>query len=100
MLVLSVGKPVSRGITALAPYIIEKGVSPVDCRGVVRYVQRICGSSFTHFLFASSNLFLSPFTMTLLTASACLFPCGYAGVEYLFFIPRLEQYFLKVLLSN
>ena len=25
---------------------------------------------------ASSNLFLSPFTMTLLTASACPFPCG------------------------
>ena len=34
---LIVGKPFSRGITVLAPYVIEKGVSPVDFRGVVLY---------------------------------------------------------------
>ena len=38
--------------------------------------------------------------MTLLTVSACPFPCGYAEVEYLFVIPRSQQYLLKALLSN
>ena len=76
MLVLNVGKPFSRGITASAPYVIEKRVSPVDFRGVVQYVQMTCGISSIHFPFASSNLFLSSFTMTLLTVSACPFPCG------------------------
>src|SRR6266702_2939836 len=79
---------------------MEKGVSPVERRGVVRYVQSTCGSSSTHFPFASSSLFLSPLTITLLTASACLLPCGYAGVEYLFLMPSSEQYSLKALLSN
>ena len=32
---LIVGKPFSNGITASAPYVIKKGVSPVDFRGVV-----------------------------------------------------------------
>ena len=36
------------------------------------------------FPFASSNIFLSPFIMTLLTALAYPFPWGYVGVEYLF----------------
>ena len=36
---------------------MEKEVSPVDRRGVVRYVHRTCGSSSTHLSFASSNLF-------------------------------------------
>ena len=76
MLVLIVGKPFSNGITASAPYVIEKWVSLVDFRGVVRYIQRTCDSSSTHFPLASSNIFLSPFTMILLTASACQFPCG------------------------
>ena len=75
MIVLIVGKPFSSGIIASAPYVIEKGVSPVDFRGVVRYVQRTCGNSSTHFPFASSNLFLNPFTMTLLTVLAYPFPC-------------------------
>ena len=35
-LVLNVGNPVSRGIIASAPLVIENGVSPVDLRGVVR----------------------------------------------------------------
>ena len=47
-----------------------------------------------------SSLFLSPFTMTLLIASACQFPWGYAGVEYLLVIPRSQQYLLKDLLLN
>ena len=34
-LILSVGNPVSKGITTLAPKVIEKGVSLVDLRGVV-----------------------------------------------------------------
>ena len=72
----------------------------MDLWGIVRNVQRTCGSSSTHFPFASSNLFLSPLTMTLLTTSACPFHCGYAEVEYLFVIPRSQQYFLKALLSN
>ena len=55
---------------------------------------------FQLFPFASSNLFLSPLTMTLLTASACPFPYGYAEVEYLFFMPRSQQYLWKTLLSN
>ena len=38
--------------------------------------------------------------MTLLTALACPFPYGYAGVEYLFVMPRSQQYLLKALLSN
>ena len=99
-LVLSVGNPVSRGITALALKVNEKGVSPMDLQSVVRYVHRMCDNSSTHFPFASSNLFLSPLTLTLLIASACPFPCGYAGVEYLFIMPRSHQYLLKALLSN
>ena len=99
-LVLSVGNPVSREITALAPYVIEKGISPVELRGIVRYVQRTCGNFSTYFPFASSNLFLSPLTMTLLTVLACPFSFGYARVEYLFVMPRSQQYLLKALLSN
>ena len=36
--VLSLGNPVSKGVTVSAPYDIEKGVFPVDLRGVVLYV--------------------------------------------------------------
>ena len=71
--VLNVGKLVSRGMTASAPEDIKKGVSPVDLRGVVRYVHRTCGSSSTHLSFASSNLFLSPLTMILLITSLVRF---------------------------
>ena len=72
----------------------------MDLRGVVWYVQRTCGNSSTHFPFASSSLFLSPLTMTLLTVSAYPFPYGYVGVEYLFVMSRLQQYLIKALLSN
>ena len=72
----------------------------MDLQGVVRYVQRTCGNSSIHFLFASSSLFLSPLTVTLLTVSAYPFPCGYAGVQYLFAVPKSQQYLLKALLSN
>ena len=37
MLVLNVGNPVSKGITASEPYVMENDVSPVEWRGVVRY---------------------------------------------------------------
>ena len=60
-----------------------KGVSLMGLRGVVRYVQRTCGNSSTNFPFVSSSLFLSPLTMTLLTASAYPFSCGYAWNIYL-----------------
>ena len=33
--------------------------------------------------------------MTLSTTLACPFPYGYAGVEYLFIIPKSQQYLLK-----
>ena len=36
----------------------------------------------------------------LLTVLACSFPCGYAGVKYLFVMPRSQQYLLKAFLSN
>ena len=72
----------------------------MDLWGVVRYVQRMCGNSSTHLPSASSSLFLSPLTMTLLTASACPFLCGCARVEYLFIMPRSQQYLLTALLSN
>ena len=99
-LVLSVRNPVSRGMAVSAPQVIEEGVSLVDLWGVVWYVQRTCGNSSTHFPFASSSLFLSPLTMTLLTVSAYPFPYGYVGVEYLFVMSRLQQYLLKALLSD
>ena len=51
---------------------------------MVRYVQRTCGNSSTHFPFVLPSLFLCPLTMTLLIVSACPFPYGYGGVEYLF----------------
>ena len=69
-LILIVGNPVSRGVTASELYVIEKGVSLVDLLGVVRYAYNTCGNSSTHLPFASSNLFLSPSIMTLLVASA------------------------------
>ena len=33
--------------------------------------------------------------MTLLIASSCLFPYGYAEVEYLFVMPKSQQYLLE-----
>ena len=76
-LVLSVGNLVSRGITASALKVIENRVSLVDLRGLVRYVQRTCDSSPTHFPFASYSIFLSPFTITLLTIPSCI---GQGGI--------------------
>ena len=35
----------SAGITASAPYVKENEVSPVDLRGVVRYVHKTLGNS-------------------------------------------------------
>ena len=75
-LVLNVGNLVSKGMTASAFKAIEKWVSPVDLQGVVLYIQRTCDNFSTHLLFVSSNLFLSLFTMTWLTVSACPFPWG------------------------
>ena len=79
---------------------MEKGVSPVDLRSVVWYVQRTCGNASTHFTFASSSLFFNLLTMTLLIVLACPSPYEYAGVEYLLVMPRSQQYLLKALLSN
>ena len=57
------------GITTSAPYIIEKGVSPVEHRGMVRYAHNTLKSSSAHQPFKSSSLFFRPFTMDLLVAS-------------------------------
>ena len=90
----------SAGIIASAPYVKENGVSPVDILGVVRYAHRTLGSSSAHLPFASSSLFFNPFTIALLVASACPLLWGYAGVEYLFLMPRPQQNSRKALLSN
>ena len=95
-----VENPISKGIIASEPQVMENEVSPVNRRGVVRYVQRTSGSSSTHLPLASSNLFFSPLTITLLTASASPFPCGQARVEYLFLMLNSPQYLLKALISN
>ena len=97
---LKVGKPVFVEITASDLYVMEKGVLPMDLLGVVRYVHKIWESSSTHFPFVSSSLFFNPSTITLFVASACPLLWGYDGVEYLFFIPKSQQYLQKALLSN
>ena len=63
-----------KGDDSLGPISHGKWVSLVDRRGVVRCVHKTCGSSSTHLSFASSNLFFSALTMTLLTVSTCPFP--------------------------
>ena len=57
------------GIIASTLYVIEKGVSPVEHRGVVHYAHSTLGSSFAHLTFESSSLFFRPFTMDLLVTS-------------------------------
>ena len=89
---LNVGKPISVGITASDPYVIENGVSLVDLLGVVRYVYKTWGNSSTHLPLASSSLFLKLSTITLFVTSAWPLLYGCDGVEYLFFIPRSQQY--------
>ena len=69
------------GITASTPYVMEKGVSPVDLLKIVLYDHSTWGNSSTHFSFASSSLFFSISRITLFVALACPFPCGYAGVD-------------------
>ena len=87
-------------IMASAPYVKENGVSPIDLLGVVQYAHKTLGSSSAHLPFASSNLFFNPFTIVLLMASACPLLWGYAGVEYLFLMPRSLQNLQKALLLN
>ena len=90
----------SADMIASAPYVRGNGVSPVDLLGVVWYAHKTLGSSSAHLPLTPSNLFFNPFTITLLVASAWLLLCGYAGVEYLFLIPRSLQNLRKALLSN
>ena len=87
-------------MTASAPYVRENGVSPVDLLRVVWYAQRTLGNSSAHLPLVPSNLFFNPFIMALLVALAWPLLYGYAGVEYLFMMPRLLQNSWKVLLSN
>ena len=87
-------------ITALDPYVMEKGVSLVDFLRVMRYGHNTCGRSSIHLPLASSSLFFNPSAMTLFVAFAWLLPWGYAGVEYLFFMPKSQQYSRKALLLN
>ena len=84
-------KFISAGMTASAPYVRENEVFPMDLLGVVRYAHRTLGNSSAYRHLAPSNLFFNPFTMALLVASAWPLLCGYAGVEYLFLMPRLLQ---------
>lgn len=95
--VLSVGKPISKGMIALESYVMDKGVSSVDFLGIVWYAHNTWGSSST---LVSSNLFFNPSTIILFVAFAWPLPWGYAGVEYLLFMPKSQQYLQKALLSN
>ena len=90
----------SASMTASTPYVRENRVSPVDLLGVVHYAHKTLDSSSAHLLLAPSNLFFKPFTIALLVASAWPLLCRYAGVEYLFLIPRSLQNLRKALLSN
>ena len=87
----------SIGMTASALYVRENGVSPMDLLDVVRYAHSTLGNSSAHLSFAPSNLFFNPFIMALLVASAWPLLCRYAGVEYLFVMPRLSQNSWKAL---
>ena len=58
------------GMTALAPYVRENGVSPMDLLTVVQYAHRTLGSSSAHLPLTPYNLFFNLFTMALLVALA------------------------------
>ena len=88
------------GITASASYVSENGVSPVDLRGVVRYVHKMLGSFSAQLPLAPSSLLFNPFKIVLLMASSCPLLWGYVGVEYLFVMSRSRQKSRKALLSN
>ena len=90
----------STGMTASAPYVRENGVSLVDLRGVVRYAHKTLGSFSAQLPLAPSNVLFNPFRIALLTALACPLLWGYAGVDYLFMMPRSRQKSQKALLSN
>ena len=90
----------SAGMTASTPYVGENGVFLVDLRGVVQYAHKTLGNSSTQLPLAPSNLLFNPFKIALLTASAYQLLWGYAGVEYLFMMPRPRQKSWKALLSN
>ena len=64
------GSPVSMGIMASTPYVIEIGVSPIEHRGVVLYAYNTIGSSSVRRPFESSSLLFKPFIIDLLVASA------------------------------
>ena len=68
-----------------------KGRLPCGSTGHSSVCTKDVWQFFHPFSLASSSLFLSPLTMTLLTTSACPFSCGYVGVEYLFVMPRSQQ---------
>ena len=70
-------------MTASTPYVIEKGVSPVDLLGVVWEAHKTLGNSSTQFPFAPSRLFFKPLTIVLFVASVCPLLWVYAGDEYL-----------------
>ena len=66
MLVREVGSPVSTGITASAPYVIEKEVSLVEWFDKpIAHLEALPPQPFE-----SSSLFFRPLTMDLLVASA------------------------------
>ena len=90
----------SAGITASAPYVRENGVSLVDLQGVVRYAHKTLGNSSAQLPLASSSLIFNPIKIVLLIALACPLLWGYAGVEYLFVMPKSRQKSRKALLSN
>ena len=78
----------SAGITVYAPYVREKGVSPMDLLRVVWYAHKTLGNSSAHLPLEPSNLLFNPFTIALFVASAWPLLCEYVGVEYWFKIGR------------
>ena len=61
----------SAGITASALYVRGNGVSLMDLRGVIRYADKMLGSSSAQLPLAPSSFLFNTFRIVLLMASAC-----------------------------
>ncbi|GKE94793.1 hypothetical protein Tco_1579648 [Tanacetum coccineum] len=74
--VLSVGMPISAGMSASVSYVSENGVSPLLDLIMVRCAHRTCESSPIQSLLFSSNQALIPSPKLLFALSAKPFVCG------------------------
>lgn len=72
----TIGTTILVGITALVPYTIEKGVSPIELYGVVRLTHSTPGNSSGHLPLVSLSLFFMLVMIVLLVDLACLLACG------------------------